>query len=641
MSISASPDSSTHSVVRRVIAAALLTVAALWLLSALVALGNFAFRYPAFDQYQFYPRYLGLGFPASVFQLENGHRPVLPALVRVAEIQWFAANQRLQLVIGIGLALLTALSIAVVAWRDRAPLASRAAAVLIAVIAVFWLGNARMLMHSNENVSIYFTTSFVVLATLATFAARGPRPFAWLTLACAFALCATFSFGPGMACFAAVFVGTLALRLPWRTLGVPLAFFLLAMLLYLMGMPGDEGVRKSLDLRPLDNLVVLLRWLSAPWVHVWLGAAEPAMETWARGAEASTLIGKGLIASSQAVAWALGGNWFTTSTTAIGAVGVGAWVFLLVDAWRRRQALTTIEFLGLGLSTFGLGSGATISLARLHAFDAVPMQVMADRYLPWSCLFWLGIGLHLFSLFHTRFPHRFSANVIAPAMAFAIAICLVPSHRSSIGWSAAVHRNIQQSAVAAQLGIWDVRRLPHPAEATDSNIERSLALLRDRRLAMFAEPSYAMVAEGWRAPPGTYFTPTTARAFVNRTFKDKAGIRDIAAIEGWVSRIEDRPRDAALAIVDATGKLRGLAIFSFLGVGKAAPRFNLPAKRGFDGYVIEPRPGESLRILVVDPENRQILAEIPLEIPDTSGRPNADDTLSIPHPHQVVAQSSR
>src|SRR5262249_20118578 len=50
---------------------------------------NFGWRQPMFDQWREYETFLDLPFPQNVIQLNNGHRPMLPNLVRIAEIEWF------------------------------------------------------------------------------------------------------------------------------------------------------------------------------------------------------------------------------------------------------------------------------------------------------------------------------------------------------------------------------------------------------------------------------------------------------------------------------------------------------------------------------------------------------------------------
>jgi hypothetical protein len=593
--------------VQRALAAMLLAVALVWLLSLLATVANYGLRYPAFDQYRLYVAYLGLDFPASALQLENGHRPILPALARIAEVHWFGANQRLQLVLGIGLAVFTMAVIALTAWRGRSSAVTGAAGVLLAVVGVGWLGNARMLIHGNELVHTYLVTSCVVLAMIVLHRSRFTWSTTGMAAAGALATAATFSFGPGMASFVAVFIAAGVLRLPARAYVFPAILFVLAVAVYLLQLPGDGGVRDSIAVRPLDNLLVLLRWLASPWFHAWLAFAEPSMVSWTPG---DGSVGTVLGGTARALASLLGPGWMTIAAGAIGGLGIAGYAALLWRAWRGRLEPTRLGVLALGLASFGLATGAIIALARLSYFDVHPMQVMADRYLPWSCLFWLGLALGLCERPATA--SRWAGDVALPVLALVLVVALSPSHVALAGWSAAVHRNVQQSSVAAQLGIWDGERFPSDADAPRADVEKTLALMRERRLSMFGEPAFALLSEGWRAPAGNHAVPPDSRAFGNRTFRDEASGREVLSIEGWLTRIEDRPRDAALVVVDQAGAIRGLARFSYVGPGKRGMRLNVPAKRGFDGYVIAPREGEALRVLVLDPDTHQVLAEVPL-----------------------------
>ncbi|HEY0180001.1 MAG TPA: hypothetical protein VGC30_10270, partial [Dokdonella sp.] len=76
----------------------------------------------------------------------------------------------------------------------------------------------------------------------------------------------------------------------------------------------------------------------------------------------------------------------------------------------------------------------------------------------------------------------------------------------------------------------------------------------------------------------------------------------------------DLPRAATIVVVDASGRLRGLAKQSFFGPAAATLRFTVPVKRGFDGYVSDVRPGERLRVLVLGRDGA-VLARVDLEVP--------------------------
>ena len=87
---------------RALFALGTVSAALVWFWSSLATLSTFALRYPAFDQYRLYSIYLGLPFPTNAVQPENGHRPILPALLRLAEIRWLAADQKFKVVVGRG-----------------------------------------------------------------------------------------------------------------------------------------------------------------------------------------------------------------------------------------------------------------------------------------------------------------------------------------------------------------------------------------------------------------------------------------------------------------------------------------------------------------------------------------------------------
>lgn len=599
---------------RRPISIAFALAALAYLLTALVAIANFALRYPAFDQYRLYPLYLGLPFPQNALQLENGHRPILPALVRLAEIRWFDANQQLQVATGIAAALL---ALALIGWtivRERSvPPLVRTSACALAVLALFWLGNARMLMHGNESVHAYFVVLFGVTAMLAVDRARSRRPAVCMLLACLCCVAATFSFGTGMASFAAVLLLGAVLRLRLRELSVPAITLALTATIYLVVLPGDGGVRNSLHVDPLGNLAVLARWLSAPWMQAWLGHGDAPLSESMQSSLLQTAMGRPLVASARWLDSLFGSQGMMTWGVLIGAAGIAAFAYLLLRAWQGGRDIGTMRLLGLGLAAFAVCAGGIVCLARLQAFGQSPEQVFADRYLPWSCLFWLGLALQALAGLRLRSGWRTLAFVASTGC---VLLLFLPSHRAFAGWSATVHRHIQQSAVAAQLGIWDAKRFPDDPDASRANVLDTLDRLRARHLSMFAEPAAALLQPGaWRAPAEHPPALEDASARIVRGFDDPLSGRRVAAFEGWMPRLDGRPRDPLLVVVDSGGTLRGLAKTSFIGINRSSLRLNIPQQRGFDGYVIDPRPGETLSLLVLDAAGAHALAAIRLPIP--------------------------
>lgn len=603
-----------ESVAAKAFVGALASAATLWLWTTLVAIANFAFRYPAFDQFRLYPDYLGRPFPDSAIQVENGHRPILPALVRLAEIHWFSADQTLQIVVGAGAALLAlALIVATVMREHEIPALTRVAACALAVMALFWLGNARMLMHGNELVHTYFVVLFAVLGVLAVDAARRHRSTLWMSLAGASCLAATFSFGTGMASFGAVLVLGVILRLRARDMAIPAVLLAAAVAVYLLGLPGSGGVRGALQFDPTSNLATLARWLSAPWMRAWLGLAEPPIESWLQSSLLSTRLGHALVTSARWLSAPFGVEAARQIGLIVGGAGVAAFLSIALHAWRAGKQLGTMRVLALGLSIFALGAAVIVCFARLRSFELSPNQVFADRYLPWSCLFWLGLALYTGGGAKPRSALRPTGLAVAAALTMLI---LAPSHRAMAGWSATVSRHIQQSAVAAQLGIWDAKRFPDNDDARREHVDASLSLLRQRRLSVFAEPAFRLVELGWQAPGEIPAPLGGSYAHVVREFEDPQGHRHVADFEGWMPRIEDASRDAVLVVVDRSGTPRGLAKTSFIGPHKKSLRFNVAYKHGFDGYVLDVEAGEQLFVLVLDASSTRVLASIALQMPD-------------------------
>jgi hypothetical protein len=601
-----------HAAMRAAVIAMLAASALLLLWTSLIAIANFAFRYPAFDQFRMYGVYLGLPFPANAIQSESGHRPILPTLVRLAEMRWLASHQVTQVTIGVVAALLALILIVATILREKSlPAISRTAACVLAVIALFWLGNARMLMHGNELLHTYFVVLFTVSAVIAVDAARRRQPLLGMSIAGVCCLAATFSFGTGMASFGAVLLLGACLRMRWRELAIPAALLFVTLAIYLLILPGNDGVRGTLLFDPLGNLVVLARWLSSPWMRAWLGQADPPIEPWLQSTLSISSSGRMLVASARLIAVPFGADSAMRESVALGGAGLCAFVILLIHAVRHGASLNATRALALGLATFAFGSAVIVCFARLQLFEVSPGQIFADRYLPWSCLFWFGLALYAAS---AEGSSRWRTTAFACATALTLLIFL-PTQRALAGWSAAVYRHVQLSAVAAQLGVWDPEQFNYAPASTDEEVRAGLDLLRQRHLSMFSEPAFGMVERSWRAPTHVAPTPAGASTHVVREFTDAQSHRHIAEFEGWMPRIHGIARNPVLVVVDERGALRGLAKLSFIGPGKEPLRFNIARKRGFSGYVLDAEAGEQLSVLVLDASHTNVLATMPLRLP--------------------------
>jgi len=583
-----------------------------WLWLSLVAIANYSFRYPAFDQLRMYALYLSLPFPQDAIQLDNGHRPIVPTLLRLAEIRWMHANQLLQITVGCAAAVLSLVMIVMTIAREKSvPAFVRAACCLVATIALFWLGNGRMLMHGNEAIQVYVVVLFTVLAILAMLRAHSHGGWMWPLMAGVCCTVATFSFGNGIASFVSVFAIALVLLTRWKTLALPVAFLCGVLALYLLALPSGGQARQSLSFEPLSSAGLLLRWLSAPWMRAWLGYGDPSVEPSLRAAVASSgTIGSMLVSTARSFGTLLGNDWQALESIIVGLAGIATYVATVVHAVVRRATISRGRLLAIGLSTFALTTGALICVARLRAFANTPSDAYADRYLPWSCLFWAGLALYAgLGAFVRSRAAGFCVAVVGVSLVF------LPSDRVLATWSAIVSRNIQQSAVAAQLGIWDPERFPDGPDAQRPIVLESLDRLKAAHLSMFAEPAFALVEKGWQ-PTGVASEPVSgAQSTMVRQFHDTLGRREVAAFDGVVPADLDLAGDTVLVVVDASRRLRGIGKFSFIERNASSSRWTIARLHGFDGYVLDPQPGELLQIHLLEPTDLSDLGFIPLQMP--------------------------
>ena len=584
--------------------------AILWLWSSLVALVDFSMRYPAWDQYRTYVFYITQAFPDNVLQEQNGHRTVLPNLIRLAEIRWFSANQIVQLLVGGTAALLALTLVVITTLREKsASIVTRAALCLLAVIAFFWLGNARMLFHASEMLHVYFVLLFCVIAILTLNKSRQNHPILWMCIAGISCTAATFSFGTGMASFVAVLLLGLILRIPLRYLAIPAVLMAVTLWAYVLGMPGNESVRGVLNIDPTANTATFLRWLSAPMVTAWRGYT-PQSGFWGLASTTVSYAGVKIVAPLNWTISALGSDPMLRTSLLVGILGIGGYITILSHAFRHHASLSSMRVLGLGLSTFVLGAGITIYLARIALFTAVPNQIFADRYLPWSCLFWLGLVLYVATA-NSRWRHW---NTLSIAAGVGL-VWLVFSPTHSPGWMAVAHKNNQQSAVAAQLGIWDPECFPDNDAATREQVLTTLAAFKQRHLSMFAEPAFGLLERGWHVWEKMPDAVVGSAAHVERQFDDTLGQRRVAAFEGWMPSINGIYEDSVLVVIDAAGSVRGLAKFGFMGPDDKWSAYQPIHKHAFDGYVLAPQPGEYLKVLALDAALNRIVATAALEIP--------------------------
>jgi hypothetical protein len=559
----------------------LLAIALLFAATTLFAILYFAWRQPMFDQWRTYGTFLSLPFPDNILPADNGHRPIVPNFFRYLEIRWFAADQLLQITIGTLCMYLTCGAIAFCAWRERGvSLLLRAGGVLLAVLGVLWLGNARMQLHGNESLHAYLLTLCVVCACIWTWQARQTGHLRWLLFACIACIVATFCFGPGIASFAAVFLLGILLRVPLRWLAMPIGVAAICLVVYLFALPGNEGVRNVLDLHPLTSARVVAQWLSAPWVNGWLAAADPRAPWF--GFDPDSDLSNALIRSANAVTAATGGDWRRLSIV-IGALGIIGFTVRALITFLRSTPPTRLETVAIGVGAFAIAVAIVIGIARLNYLLEFPDQIYADRYLLWPCLFWSSLSLLvLCDIARTRSR---IAHVSAFVFLIVLPAILLVTQRNQVVWGAVVYANAQRNAAALRSGVFDEPYFSGNGPDARADDLHTLDLLREHHLAMFADAFWERVGTPFTG--GIDTNPNlAAHVHVVEPIVDVRNGKPALHFNGIVDAgIGTMQRDGQLAVLDDENTIVGLAEYSFLSFDVPALQLGLPRKRGFDGYV--------------------------------------------------------
>lgn len=562
------------------LACAWLLLAAVWYaLTALATIANFAWPQLIFDQLRSYTFYLGLPFPANVLAMENGHRPIVPALLRVAEIHLFAANQYLQIGFGTLCATLTAGLIAHVVWREEdLPTPLRAAGVLMASVAIFWLANARMLLHGTESEHAYLVMLCLLVGSLMVRRCAHEGGFGWMVGAATACVIATFTFGAGIALLPTFLLIGWLLRTPWRYLWVLVGTTLACFVLYVFVLPGDGAVRNYLELRPLDSLIVAVRWLASPWITGWLGLADPPVTKMVL----RTPLAEALKSSANFLQTLLHLEWRSSGAALIGMAGLGVAAIAVVAKAVHRGPMTRVQTLALTIVVFGAATAAIIGIGRIDYLERHPDQIFADRYLLWPCLFWLGIWLALVTASTGR-PWLRRGLL---ALATVLPVMLYTLHVFGAGWGATVYRNDQASAAAGMSDLFDERLFRNDAAATVKQSVQVYRLMRERRLGPFrivgSDRLHETLAVAPSPPVAGISVDMGSTSAVADARDRAAGVRFQGVVSTGIRVIHER---GPLAVIDPDRRIVGYAMFSHVGKPMRTLSLSLPLKRGFDGYI--------------------------------------------------------
>jgi hypothetical protein len=507
---------------------AALLLAGAWAAYGLLAMLLLSPRVPYADPYRFLARLCREPFPANVLASDNGHREVLPNLVRLAELHWLHANQWLQ----IGLGVVLAVVVAALAARATRGLAAgpRAAALAVLAVGLFWLGNGRKLAHGNESVHLFLVLAFLLLG-LQRLAAASPDRRA-SAAAAALALLATFSFGSGLACFPAFAVVLWLRRAPLAAYG-PLGG---GAALALLGIWSADTRGASLAGSLADRADLLLRWIGAPSAWAFSPLLDPAHAARQPFAWLRAVLEPVAGAASDAFGPHLAARWPALAFGALAAL----WL-LAASLWCRRRPANAVEVLALGVAWFGVAVGGLVIALRTSYFHAHPEQITTQRYVPWSMLVWTGLGVAASA--------RATRPRLAIGAALGFAALLAPSQVWTTRYAWKQRDVAERTAVAAAVGVLDAGFALEETEEAD--LRTALPLLRDRGAAMFAWPEVPFLLQ----PLPSTAVPVAIAGVAVRPVENRLGA---AGCE--VEFEAAAPGAQRLLLAAADGIVRGLAI---------------------------------------------------------------------------------
>ncbi len=406
------------------------------------------------DQFRLYLRYLTVPFPLSIFELENGHRPVLPALLRWLELTFLHGAQTLQFTTAWLAALAATGGLLRVVWRDLDGVRVATAICAIAVT-VLWNANARMFIHAYEATHVFYIYAALVAAVgLISYGAE--VSFKRLAMAGACGVVATFSFGPGIVVFPTILCLLVLRRAKIAQIAQTALLTAAVFVAYSYLLPGADGVRgSSSGFSALSAAKFEALRFGAYWLELLAGSwpiAEPMRLLTASG---SVLV---IALSCQSV----------------------------VRRWLRREEFSRSTLFAVGLAAFGIVTNAVIAVNRVSHFQANPGDVLAERYLIWSALLWLGVGLYWLSVPIPRATLRTSAVAV-----LAIAVAVVGIQRANWwrSWASSTYRIVELTATAYQRGIEHPHRLVEVATPDMLENNKSVTALRAAKVMVFGDDS--------------------------------------------------------------------------------------------------------------------------------------------------------
>ena len=569
------------------------------------------------DQFRQYTQLLSREFPHSVLMPDNSHRQITSNFVRLADLHWRGADQDIGVALGLLMLLVTLAATVTCIVRDRAlPLLFRVSGVLLATIGLMWMGSARMQFHGNESFQIYLVmTCALVVAACVESLRRSPN-WAVALIALLAAATALISFATGVA-VSGLLVALLVLRkVEWRWTAVLSAVAIFGVYAYMFLLPGSEGVRNVISLAVLDVGRNAATFLASFWMTGWLSYADQGVAGVDAASMGTASLGDMVVVTARAVFAMSGQPRLLDLAFAIGIFGLLLLAWCAWRSWRHADDVGRSESLGLALAIFAAGVAVLVALGRSTMFVHLPDQVLADRYVPWSALFWLGLMLAIGARIARQ---RWGAAVFAVSIMM-LAILFYPSHRFGYGWASAVEHEIERRAAQIASGVYADGLLSFTDMEELAHVQEAVAALRTHRVAMFRNERNHLPGRKLHGLPEMQ-APAAHVGDTEQVVELMQNPLSAWHVEGRLSDAHLRGEISGLIVVDPDNRVLGVGEFGFRTARGSWQRIDDMAD-GFDVYLRAEPPCAKLRLYGVDDDARRFVpltylndCALPEEIP--------------------------
>jgi hypothetical protein len=359
--------------------------------------------YPAThgDFWYLYEFYFGHSWWQTAIQKFWAHSLFFPNFFWLASVKFFHGSQVPLISIGLALLFITAALLLLLVWRDQTTgRTMKIIATMVVIVGNFWMGREAITCFGGFNSENALTTAAAALCLVLI---RGTsRSWLMILIIIGAGFVSSFSCGQGFAIWPTLLLLAWCLRFRWPAIVAIGVGTLTAIIAYESLPPLSEyyNLIQAAGSGGITLVAQLCRLISSPVVY----AAAAWTGNW-----------REFVHSNQA----------STSALWPGAIGlVLAGIIVVRRVGRRDLGKSSLEIAGLGLVVFNVGALMLTTAGRIQMFHMLPSQVMADRYLFWSSLFWTG----LFLVAIQRAEHQRWGRWTAIVFALAAVIFAWPEH---------------------------------------------------------------------------------------------------------------------------------------------------------------------------------------------------------------------